>query len=119
MILELEHKKLEAYKQAKLFVAKCYQLAESFPIHEKYNLSSQIRRAALSILLNIAEGASRRTNPEKRRFFEISRSSIVEIDAALDVALSLNYITSEDILELQPLCIRCFSTITGLIKRYQ
>ena len=49
-------------------------------------MTSQIRRAALSVHLNIAEGASRRSELERRRYYEISRGSIIEIDAALDMA---------------------------------
>ena len=49
----------------------------------------QIRRAALSVVLNIAEGCSRKSEAERKRFFEISRGSLIEIDAAFDIANEL------------------------------
>ena len=115
-MLQLDHKKFDVYSLSKSFTLKCYELTESFPVHERYNLSSQIRRAAMSIMLNIAEGSARKTSAERRRFFEISRSSLVEIDTALDIAVTLNYIGKDKILEIQPLCIRCFGTLSGLIR---
>jgi four helix bundle protein len=54
-------------------------------------MASQIRRAALSVHLNIAEGCSRRSETERKRYYEVARGSLIEIDAALDIADSLNY----------------------------
>ena len=76
---------------------------------------SQIRRAALSVHLNIAEGASRKSEIERKRFYEISRSSIVEIDAALDIANGLKYLKNHDMSELGEEMVRCFKILTGLI----
>ena len=59
---------------------------------ERYNLIRQIRRAALSVHLNIAEGASGKSLGEGKRFYEIARGSVIEIDAALDVAEDMGYI---------------------------
>jgi len=59
---------------------------------ERYNLIRQIRRAALSVHLNIAEGASGKSLGERKRFYEIARGSVIEIDAALDVAEDMGYI---------------------------
>jgi four helix bundle protein len=56
-----------------------------FPVEEKFGVTSQIRRAALSVHLNIAEGASRKSEAERKRYYEISRGSVIEIDAALDM----------------------------------
>ncbi len=67
----------------------CYNLSKHLPDTEKFGMITQIRRAALSVHLNIAEGASRKSEIERKRFYEISRSSIVEIDAALDIAKAL------------------------------
>ena len=55
-------------------------------------MSQQIRRAALSVHLNIAEGCSRRSQAERKRFYEIARGSVVEIDTALDIAVDLKYL---------------------------
>lgn len=78
---------------------------------------SQIRRAALSIQLNIAEGASRKSNAERRRFYEIARGSLIEIDAALDITVELMYIIKEEQGKLGDLMIRCFQMLTKMIGR--
>ena len=78
---------------------------------------SQIRRAALSIQLNIAEGASRRSNAERKRYYEIARGSLIEIDAALEIAAELKYIIKEEQKKLGELMIRCFQMLTKMIGR--
>jgi four helix bundle protein len=76
---------------------------------------SQIRRAALSVHLNIAEGSSRKLQIERKRFYEISRGSIVEIDAALDIAQELSYLDDIDLSLLQESIIQTFKLLSGLI----
>ncbi len=69
----------------------------------------------MSVHLNIAEGASRKSELERKRFYEISRSSLVEIDAALDIASGLEYLKNYDVYNLGEGMIRCFKILTGLI----
>jgi four helix bundle protein len=76
---------------------------------------TQIRRAALSTHLNIAEGASRKSEVERKRFYEIARSSVAEIDAALDIAKSLGYLEKLAIQALGDAMINCFKLLSGLI----
>ena len=85
------------------------------PTEERYSLVSQIRRAALSVHLNIAAGASRKSEIERKRFYEISRSSIVEIDAAFDIANGLDYLIDYDMSKIGEAMVRCFKILTGLI----
>ena len=61
---------------------------------EKFGMISQIRKAALSVHLNIAEGASRKSNAERKRYYEIA-GGFIEIDAALDIANDLAYFTNQ------------------------
>ena len=82
MFLKLNHQKLEVYQSSRMFVLECYKLTKILPPEEKFGMISQIRRAALPVHLNIAEGASRKSEVERKRYFEIARGSIVEIDAA-------------------------------------
>ncbi|MEO6670052.1 MAG: four helix bundle protein [Ferruginibacter sp.] len=91
MFLSLNHQKLEVYSASQEFVAECYRFSNYLPVEEKFGMISQIRRAALSVHLNIAEGSSRRSPAERKRYFEISRGSLIEIDAAFDIADKLNY----------------------------
>lgn len=116
MILQLNHKNLEAYKVSRILVKECYILTNFLPIEEKFNLIPQIRRAAISVKLNIAEGSSRRSLIERKRYFEISKRSLIEIDAAIETAFDLSYLTKEQITSLSVHLNKCFALISGLIK---
>ena len=116
MFLHLNHQKLDAYNFSRPLVSECYKIIKTFPPDEKFILSSQIRRAALSVHLNISEGASRKSTSERKRFYEIARGSLIEIDAALDISSDLNYCRKEDIEQLGFLMTKCFKTLSGLIK---
>ncbi len=96
----------------------CYKLSEHLPDSKKLGMISQIRRAALSVHLNIAEGASRKSEIERKRFCKISRSSIVEIDADRDIANGLGYLQSYNTSYLSEAVIRCFKMLTGLIASH-
>jgi len=76
---------------SKKLVLSCYRLTNGFSTEEKFGIVSQMRRAALSVHLNIAEAASRKSGIERKRFFEIARGSVIEIDAAFDIASDLDY----------------------------
>jgi four helix bundle protein len=77
MFLKLNHQKLEVYTYSRAFTLACYKLTKALPVEEKFGMISQIRRAALSVHLNIAEGASRKSEVERKRYYEISRGSMV------------------------------------------
>ena len=98
MFLQLNHQKLDVFVVGKFFTLECYRFTKQLPSEEKFNMVQQIRRAALSVYLNIAEGCPRKSVAERKRFFEISRGSIVEIDAVLDLCVELNYCKKDDIL---------------------
>ena len=116
MFLKLNHQKLEVYSASREFVHECYRLTLTLPADERFGMITQIRRAALSVHLNIAEGASRKSEAERKRYYEIARGSIVEIDAALDVAEYLGYIKNNNADVLGEKMIKCFKLLTGLIK---
>lgn len=116
MFLILNHQKLDVYVSVRKLVFECYKITNSFPQEEKFGIISQIRRAALSVHLNIAEGASRKSNLERKRFFEIARGSLIEIDAALDIAFDLNYYACKDANYLKQYMIDSFKMLTGLIS---
>ena len=89
------YKNLNVYQDAKAFVVAVYKLLDSFPDTEKFALCNQIRRAAISVTSNIAEGVSRTSNKEKIHFLEIAYASMMEVDSQLDVSIELGYITIE------------------------
>jgi four helix bundle protein len=90
-------------------------MTKHLPADEKFGMTSQIRRAALSVHLNIAEGASRKSEQERKRYYEISRGSLIEVDAALDIAKVLGYVEGFDLKDLGIALVLCFKLLSGLI----
>jgi four helix bundle protein len=115
MFLNLAHTKMEVFEESKRFVLECYRTTKTFPQEERFAMVQQIRRAALSVHLNIAEGCSRKSEVERKRFFEISRGSIIEIDTAFDIAHALEYVTPQELAQLGKHLISTFKQLTGLI----
>ena len=97
MFLNLNHYNLEVYKEAKIFRKSCYELIAKLPSSEKYNLIDQIRRASTSVVLNLSEGSSRKSQVERNRYYEMSRGSIIEIDTCLDIINEENWLKLEDL----------------------
>ena len=93
------HKDLEAWKKSVELVTEVYNITKTFPEDEKYGMVSQIRRAAISIPSNIAEGAARNSNKEMLRFLDISLGSIAELETQIIISQKLEYINQTDIYE--------------------
>jgi four helix bundle protein len=91
-------------------------MTRQFPVEEKFAMVQQIRRAALSVHLNLAEGCSRKSRIERNRYFEISRGSVIEIDAALDIAHDLSYISPDQLQKLGEAIINTFKLLSGMLK---
>ena len=89
------YKNLNVYQDAKAFVVAVYKLVDEFPEKEKFALCNQIRRAAISVTSNIAEGVSRTSVKEKIHFLEIAYASMMEVDSQLDISVELQYINIE------------------------
>ncbi|MBW1937083.1 MAG: four helix bundle protein [Deltaproteobacteria bacterium] len=85
------HHNLKVWKRSVDYVVKIYKLTEGFPKDEQYGLSSQMRRAALSIASNIAEGAGRNSKNEFRQFLSIAQGSVSELETQLIIAEKLSY----------------------------
>jgi len=93
----------DVYSNAKQLSILVYQLSSSFPDSEKFGLISQMRRASVSVLANIAEGAGRNTEKEFKQFLFVSLGSAFEVEALLDIAKEINFInesTHSEIVEL-------------------
>ena len=116
-MLKLSHKGLDVYQISMKLVEEVYKQTEEFPVTERYVLTNQLRRAAISVCSNIAEGCARRSKPEKLRFFEISRSSLVEIDTQLEIAFILQYLQNNQIKELENYLERSFMMLSKLIEK--
>ena len=90
-------KELEIWKRSRLFCSKIYAITSKFPESEKFGLTNQLRRAAVSIPSNIAEGSSRHSNKDFIRFLEITLGSAYEIETQLLIAFDLKFISEEEL----------------------
>jgi len=89
-------RKLKVYQKAIDFSVLIYELTKTFPKEELFGLTSQIRRAVVSISLNIAEGSGNKSNKEFKRFLEIALRSTYEVMSCLEIALKLNYLKEKN-----------------------
>ena len=111
------HERLDVYVLAKRFVIEVYQETASFPVQERFGLVSQIRRAAVSIPVNIAEGASRGSKREFSRFLLIARGSVNEIRVLLELSREIGHLDNSRFLHFEEIVNRLFAMTTGLIRR--
>lgn len=91
---------LEVWQKSMIFVVDCYKATEGFPRYELYGLSSQLRRAAVSIPSNIAEGQASRHLKEFVRYLSIAYGSLMEAETQLRIAHRLGYMTSQKLIDL-------------------
>ena len=97
IVAEKGYHKLFIWQKARKLVSIIYQVSGKFPDSEKHGLTSQIRRAAISIVLNIVEGHKRsKSQKEFWRFLNIADGSLVEVEACLELALDLQFISTAD-----------------------
>ncbi len=95
------HRDLRVWQVSVELVVLCYRLTGSFPKSENYGLSSQLQRAAVSIPANIAEGHGRHTTKAYLSFISIAAGSLSELDTHLELAVRLNYTTTDAIDEIR------------------
>ena len=110
------YKKLDAYKIAKEFTIYVYSLVKRFPSYEQYALCDQLRRAAVSVPSNIVEGMGRTPVKERIHFLNISYGSLIEVMCQLDISLSLNYISNEELNQAEQIADRLGRVMSGLKK---
>lgn len=108
---------LEIWKNGIVIVKQIYQLSQKLPSQEKFGLRSQITRAAVSIPSNIAEGCSRNSEIEFKRFLEISIGSLFEIETQLIICEELNFLTSENLKDIFELLNKEARMINSLINK--
>jgi four helix bundle protein len=89
--------RLDVYRLALEYLDRIYAVAHHFPEPEKFNLRSQIERAATSIVLNIAEGSTGQSDPEQSRFTSMALRSYLETVACFDIAERRGYLASRDL----------------------
>ena len=114
--MDKPHKKLDVWQAAMKSTKTVYKLTDKFPEEEKFGLVSQMRRAAISIPCNIAEGAARRGKREFRNFLSMAQGSLSELDTQLELSILLGYLRAEDLRELWDQLLRIDKMLSGLIR---
>jgi len=94
------YRDLLVWQKAKALAVRLYNETESFPKNETYGLSSQVRRASVSVVSNIAEGQGRLTRGEFLHFLGQARGSLLEVDAQMAIALDLGYVQEKSYAEI-------------------
>jgi len=110
------HKKLIAWQKAMTLVEKIYQVTRDLPREEIYGLTSQLRRAAVSVPSNIAEGAAGRSPVQFRNYLAVAIGSLNELATQLEIVWRVGYLNAEAIAEVEALVDECLAVTYGLRK---
>src|SRR4051812_1345104 len=113
---QFDHEKLRAYQEALRFIAWMDPVIEKLPA--KISARDQLDRASTSIVLNIAEGNGKRSHPDRCRFFDIARGSVVECAACLDVLAVKNKITAAEANSGKEILFGIVAMVSGLLARF-
>ena len=114
--MDKPHKKLDVWKLSMELSMTVYRLTAGYPRDERFGLISQMRRAAVGIPSNLAEGAARSSDNEFRNFLSIARSSLSELDTQLDLSQQLGFITVESRSEVDGLLTRVDKMLYALYQ---
>ena len=110
-------KKFEVWSKAMDFIEAVYEVTKGFPASEMYGLTSQLRRAAISISMNIAEGSGSGFDNEFHRFLNISQRSAYEVICGLEIAQRLKYLEQSEAFRLVEKCDELSAMLGGLKKK--
>ena len=110
------HKDLEVYKNSLKLVADIYDVTKNFPKEEQFGLTTQIRRAAVSVPSNISEGAARNQKKEFIRFLQIAMGSLAEVETQIFISQTLDYLSREKFDVVQGKINHVRAQLSGLIK---
>jgi four helix bundle protein len=111
-----DYKQLTVWKLAHVFALGIYRGTESFPITERYGLVTQLRRAAISVVSNIAENSGRRGDREFARFLRMAYGSTCEVESQLLLSRDLGYLGVEGWEKLDAECQKLGKMLNGLIR---
>ena len=110
------YKELKVWQKARVFTKDIYLLLDTFPEDERFGLTSQIKRATISITSNIAEGSGRYTKKDFTRFLDIALGSCYEVENQLILSSDLDFIKEEVLIELISTINEIEKMLIGLIK---
>jgi four helix bundle protein len=108
---------LIAWQKAMALVTDVYRATESFPAREIYGLTNQVRRAAVSVASNVAEGKGRLSKKEFVQFLSQARGSLLEVQTQLEIACNLGYLADETFLDLEQKAQEVGRIVNGLITK--
>ncbi|MFB3882338.1 MAG: four helix bundle protein [Armatimonadota bacterium] len=111
------HRNLRVWQAGLELAEVVYALTAAFPSDERYGLAGQMRRAAVSVPSNIAEGAARASNAEFLRFLHAARGSLAELDTQMEIAHRRGYLKEDEVRRVAPLMQEVGRTLQGLIAR--
>jgi four helix bundle protein len=111
-------KQLKAWEHAQSVAVLSKAAIARLPVEEANALADQWRRASYSVALNIAEGASRRGSREFRKHLDIARASLHELEAIIELAVSLGYCRAEELAKLEATVDECAKTVFGLMRKF-
>ena len=111
------HHTLKAWQHAQRLAVDCAKAALSFPDYEQQNLADQLRRAAYSVPLNIADGCSRKGPRDYRRFLDSAWGSLAEVETALSMARDVGYLEPAEFGRLEALATETSKTLFGLLRK--
>jgi four helix bundle protein len=114
--VEKAHKKLRVWQEAMALVKMIYEATSTLPSEEKFGLVSQMRRAAVSVPSNIAEGAARQSKKETIQFYLIARGSLSELDTQLELCENLKLLQSSQISGVSAQLDKVDGLLNGLIR---
>lgn len=112
-----DFKNIDVWKKSHLLVKDIYRAAKSFPSSEVYGITSQLRRAAVSIPTNIAEGAAKGSNPDFGRFLQIAFGSASEVEYLILLAFELNFLKEDEYEQLNNDTVEVEKMLSGFIKK--
>jgi four helix bundle protein len=114
-----DFKELKVWEKAQHLAVEVYHVTGSFPREELYGLTSQLRRSAVSIGANIAEGCGRRTDGDFTRFLQIARGSASELEYELLLARELGFVAHDECHSLEQRVLEVERMLTALVQRIQ
>jgi len=118
-VMNKEYTDLEVWQECRKLTNHIYEFTKSFPKEEQFGLTNQIRRAAVSVSSNIAEGCGRQTAKDTINFLHISRGSLYELETQCFIALDQNYISKEKFDSIYSLTQSCKRLLNGFINYYR
>jgi four helix bundle protein len=107
-----DYRKLKVWQRAQEKCVEAYLFTADFPVEERYGMTAQLRKAAVSVGANIAEGSKRKSKVDKARIFNISESEIAETMSILDLAVRLRFGRKEEAERL----IGCYDELLGMLE---